>query len=373
MQVKTMIIGTGPYGISIANVLHYNKSSFAIAGKPFELWYHHTLDSMAIRSDWHTSEIFSPNNAYDFRKFLYNTYPNKATEILKDRIPIDIFRNYLQFVERSLPYNIDTEYVKLLEKVGNHYHTTLANGRVIESEKVVIATGIGGHKYLPKSLNQFSTTEVIHAWQKDKIQNISEKRVLVVGAGQSAAESIVHIKKNNSISWCLKKDPIFYSEPLNLPVPIFKFILKISPYFYFLPKTLKYRFGKKYVIATITPDMQNDLTQTNVEILKTDVDTLQLTKKNNKIYSNTLNKEFDIIIAATGYKFSLQNMNFIAESLREQIKTENQLPQLNFSFETNINGLYFAGGMAEPTCGPAQRFIMGATHAATKIGKVCSQ
>lgn len=61
---------------------------------------------MAIRSDWHTSEIYSPDKKYSFRRYLEEAHPDNVDQILKERIPVDIFRSYLTNILQRLPYPI---------------------------------------------------------------------------------------------------------------------------------------------------------------------------------------------------------------------------------------------------------------------------
>lgn len=363
------IIGTGPYGLGIANSFYEKGIEFEITGNPLTLWYHHTLDTMSIRSDYHTSEIFSPSRKYNIVDYLYKRYPDSAGEILKDRLPVDIFRGYLRYVQESLPYSINTGLVTKLEKDSNSFIATLESGEVICSEKVIIATGIGAHKYLPECLKNLDG--VLHGWDVGDYASLEDKNILVIGAGQSAAESVAHLKDNNRVSWMMRKKPIYYTEPLNLPTWAFNFFLRVSPWFYFLPDPLRKRFGKKYVIATITPDMREHLESEKVESLMTSIEDMDLIMEEGSIKSRKFNTTYDSIVAATGFRYNIDNLRFISGYIRSNIKVNEGIPILSYDFETSVKNLYMVGGIAEPEYGPAQRFMMGAKHAALRMLKVC--
>lgn len=365
---KIHIIGSGPYGLGIANTLYENGIDFQITGNPLTLWYEHTLDTMSIRSDYHTSEIFSPSKKFDIVKYLYKTYPDRAKEILQKRIPIDIFRAYLKYVEEILPFNINIGQVKELNSSNGSYISILENGDTIKSDKVIVATGIGRHKYLPSSLNGLKN--VYHGWDVKEFTNFRGKEILVIGAGQSAGESIVHLQPSNSMTWLIRKRPIYYSEPINLPKWIFNILLRVSPYFYFLPDRVRLHFGKKYVIATITPDMKNLLESNKIDRIQSEIGDLELIMKDSKIYSKKYNKTYDAIIATTGYRYNIENLPFINSSIRSNINTKRGIPILSYDFESSVNNIYFVGGIAEPEYGPAQRFMMGAKHASLRMLKV---
>lgn len=372
MKTRILIIGTGPYGVSIANELFGRDINFVIVGKLFELWQEHTLDTMAIRSDWHTSEIYDPQNRYDFRAFLKNNYTDYKA-ILKERIPIDIFRHYLRFVQENLPYNVENSYVSQLEEKDGYFEALLENGEKILAEKVIIATGIGAHIHLPKSIKDLPKRNMIHTWNTNECKDWQNQDILVLGNGQSAGETIVQLKEKNNITWVRRSKPIFYSEPLNLPVFIFKFVLHVSPYFYFLPRKIKAAFGKKFVIATITPDLRNEIMGKDVPKYFCEAKELELVEQEGKIYSKKLKKGYDKVIAATGYRYHIYHLKYLSQSLKRRIQHNHGIPKLDFDFLSSVPNLYFVGGIAEPTYGPAQRFIMGSSHAAIRMGKVMNR
>lgn len=370
MKTKIVIIGTGPYGISIANALYKKNIPFIISGKMFSLWYDHTLDSMSIRSDWHSSEIYHPEDRYNVKDFIYKNYTEaEAKSIMSHKLPIDVFRKYLEFIEADLPYSVLPYHVTRLIQTGNHFISELENGEKIESEAVVLATGVEPHKYLPKSLLGLNSPNLIHTWDVHQYSNWKNKNVLMIGAGQSAGEGIAHLYDHNTITWLARKEPIFFSEPLNLPTTIFKLTLYVSPYFYFLPIYLRKKFSKIFVISTITPDLKEKTMSHKVKKVRFDVDEIGLERRGEKFYSKKLNEEFDGIVASTGYKINIYNLKFVDTSLLNSIKSLDNFPLLNFDFETSVKNLFIVGALSEPYYGPAQKFIMGTRHAAIRIAK----
>ncbi len=370
MKTKIFIIGAGPYGISIANALHEKKIPFAIAGKTFSLWYDHTLDTMSIRSDWHSSEIYEPNDKYNVRDFIYNNYTEEeAKKIMSYQLPIDVFRKYLRFVESDVKYNVIPQHVVKLSKNGNEFISELENGDKIESEVVIIANGIEAHKHLPETLQKINSPDLIHTWNVHKYTDWKNKNVLVIGAGQSAGEAIVHLYEQNNITWVTRNPPFFFSEPLNLPTPIFKLALNLSPYFYFLPYWARKKFTKIFVRPAITPNLKEKIMSDTVKKINDDADNIGLTWNGEKFYSEKLNTTFDGVVASTGYKIDINNLKFVEAPLLNSIKSEDNFPVLDFDFQTSIKNLFIVGALSEPHYGPAQKFIMGTGHAAVRIGR----
>ncbi len=370
-DVKVAIIGSGPYGVSIANELHARRVCFRIFGKPFSLWFDHTQDNMAIRSDWHTSEVYAPDRRYSFRAYLKRTHPEDADAILKKRIPVDIFRDYLRDTLGKLPYEIESVYVTRVNRTDGGFRILCGNGEAFNAEHVIVATGIESHRFLPPVLETFPSDSVVHAWYTKRIQGMKGKNVLVAGAGQSAAEAIAALSTGNNVTWLVRHPPVFFNEPINLPTPVFNFVLRISPLFFFIPESVKRILAKKFVESTITPDMKTVVTRKEVEQIRGDLDDLGLTRgKSGTIHSSALQKDFDAIVAATGYRYSMDSMPFLSEEIRNTVAVRRGVPRLSFRFETTIPNLYLTGGIAEPSHGPALRFIMGTYHAAKSFGVI---
>jgi thioredoxin reductase len=370
MKTKVMIIGAGPYGISLAYELWRLKVPFVIAGQPFSLWFNHTLGSMSIRSDSHTSEIYTRQDVFNIKRYIKQKFPDRANELLKKRIPTTVFRDYLQDVLTRLPFPIERQKVLNVTKQGPFFVHTLEDGQEVISEASVVATGIENHRVIPDSLTSLSADRMMHSWQVADYEKMQNKHLLVVGAGQSAAECVAHLSGVNQITWVMRMNPVFYSEPINLPKPVFKFILYGSPLFYFVPQQVKSLLGKKFVETTITPDMKELWESDRTRIVYADVNDLKLYEdEGGKVKSGMLNPAFDGVIAATGFLYRLDALHFIDKDLKLSIQVKNGIPIINYRFQTSIEKLYMVGGITETHYGPAQRFMMGARHATLTLGR----
>ena len=73
------------------------------------------------------------------------------------------------------------------------------------------------------------------------------------------------------------------------------------------------------------------------------------------------------VIAATGYKVSLDRLKFLSEDIRAQVRTKEGSPVLSRRFESTVPGLYFAGLASANSFGPVMRFAVGAGFAARRI------
>lgn len=77
----------------------------------------------------------------------------------------------------------------------------------------------------------------------------------------------------------------------------------------------------------------------------------------------------DHVIAATGYRFDLQRLPFLSQSLKSRLRAEQRQPVLSSHFESSVPGLYFTG-LASASCfGPAMRFLHGADYTARRVSQ----
>ena len=104
-------------------------------------------------------------------------------------IPLDRFVEYgLWFQRRAVP-EIDRRRIARIEQESNGFQLTLSDGERIHSRRVVVAAGIGPFARRPKLFEELPSELVTHASDRSDVRRFARKRVVVIGAGQSALES----------------------------------------------------------------------------------------------------------------------------------------------------------------------------------------
>ncbi|MEM9294134.1 MAG: SidA/IucD/PvdA family monooxygenase [Acidobacteriota bacterium] len=369
-RTYALIIGAGPYGVGVAEALYAAGVDFRIVGEPFQLWQHHTLSTMFLRSDWNASSIYDPGNQLSFRRWL-DADASRGERIVEERIPIDLYRQYLTELTENRPYKIHHGRVTSVEgprEQGARYRAVTDDGTVIEAQEVVVATGIGPHRFLPESLQQLPQDRVLHSWDTEAIEALEDRRVLVLGSGQSAAETVEALEPRNEIVWGLRHEPRFFREPLRVPTPIFKAILAVSPAYYFLPQAVRTPLTKSSFKATMTPNYRALYGSENIPKIFGNAEDLGLRESGSGIEGPKVGK-VDAVVSCTGYRGQIGNLRFLAEDLRQRLGAADSAPDLDRHFRSRLPGLYFTGGIAEGTFGPAQRFILGSFFACRRISQ----
>ncbi|MGE3164140.1 MAG: NAD(P)-binding domain-containing protein [Planctomycetota bacterium] len=373
-EVGVLIVGAGPYGIALALELHRLGVPFAVCGEPFKLWLHHTLPSAALRSDARTSEVYSHDDRFAMEAILAERYGTvEARRICRERIPVSLYREYLQRVCERLPFAVQRELIEQLTRTDSGFAARTSRGSVIHSTQVVLACGPEPHQRLPRALASITPDRVIHGWDTERYQALSQKRVLVVGSGQSAAEAIAHLLPHNEVTWVYRTAPIFWADPIHLPAPIFRLLLHASTCFRWLPSAPRRWLARLFTGSTITPDLEAAVFSTQVDRIECDIDGLALVDVGSEIQSRKLERSFDRVVACTGYRTSFANLRFLAPELAAATCCQQGFPELDRNYETSARGVFAIGSLAEPRHGPAQRFVMGSQNAAIAVSRVLAR
>lgn len=370
MKTNVLIIGAGYYGISTACYLAQKNISFIIIGKPFTLWFNHILGDAALRSELIETEMYVPGSPYNLIKFIKKQYPGKAKEMLKKEISMKLFKEYLTWIKKELSFKINENEAISIRETKEGFHTILANKEKVDSKAIVIATGMGVHRYIPKCLTGFHSKKILHAWDVNQYKSLKNKKILIIGTGQSAAEALNYLKKNNELIWVTRHAPTFYKDPIKVPAWLFKLLIHVSPYLYLTNKTLRKIIPKNSYRSTITPSLKKTLESPEIRKIYASVQDLHLKKKGNEFVSEKYRLEAEIIISATGYKYDLEKIAFLSPEIREGIKKKEMSKLVDKNFETAVKNVFVIGGITEPVHGIAQRFLFGARHAARKVSSI---
>ena len=107
----------------------------------------------------------------------------------------DDFIHYLEEYQRDLGVTIEYETtVSRIDRTDAGWRVTRADGSCIESHQVVVATGQDNQPVIPKwPGTQSFTGTLIHSGEFGDVAECREKRVLLVGAGNSSVDLANHL------------------------------------------------------------------------------------------------------------------------------------------------------------------------------------
>lgn len=381
-----IVVGAGPYGLSIAAHLKSQGLKVACFGKPIQFWREQMPGGMRLRSYWWASGLSDPEHAYGIEKYLHLQGIQPT-----DPLPIEVFIDYGIWFQQQVVPEVDETYVLNLERADDCFQVTLEDGRIVESTTVVMAPGLHYYVSRPTEYSILPSEQVSHTADHHTLDQFTGKRVAIIGGGQSALENAALLYEIGADVKLIARRPIHWIPSANLATPAFvrqlraphagmgngwlNLILEKYPYtFHRFPQT-----AKDYILQTrhgpagshwLRKRVEGKITlyeQQRVEKVEASDSEVRLTLTN-----HTILKAHHVILG-TGYHAEITRLPMLHSSLVQAIHTYKGSPILNTRFESNISGLYFTGFTAMQSLGPYYRFVVGADAAARRIACAVSR
>ena len=386
------IIGAGPYGLSIAANLRRRNVPIRIFGRTMAMWTDHMPRGMVLKSDGFATNF--GGMPLTLEKFCERT--GRPYGDLGHRTPIADVIAYAQAYQQEYIGEIEDDHVEAVTPYAGGFRVQLRNRDEYISKKVIVATGLMGFQRLPE-IPGMDPGRMTHASAHHDLSIFADKRMIVIGAGQSAFETaaLLHEQGARHIT-ILNRRQAFWFKPEGEAVPNAWTRIRHPNFglgpgwktwlwseapnlFYYLPPGL--RLSKAY--TTFGPAGSGWLKDRVIGVPGIDIRVTQINKAdcsgegveiigsdpNGRLQSYT----GDHVIAATGYKADMRRIAFLEPLLKAKGKDmewlADGLPRLNRRYETTIPGLHVAGYLSAGCWGPSMRFIYGTNFAAPHIAR----
>jgi FAD-dependent urate hydroxylase len=383
MMSKTdniVIIGAGPYGLSIAAHLWAKGRPVHTFGKSMELWKN-MPSSLYLKSVWSASSLSDAAGDYTLDRYIAETSQPRL-----EPIPQPFFLNYTNWFQRHAVPAVDTTYIRELYADGRGFHLDLVDGRSLKADKVVVAVGIASFPYWPDFARNLPPAFVSHTSSLVDLTPFEGMHVAMVGNGQSALEyaamlheagATVELISRHALRWHTKvlydgvgpARHIFY-PPGDVGPPGINWLVAFPSFYRHLPEAIKHPLHRRSVLPGgakwLRPRVEAKIRITeNVYIVKAVIQGQCVCME----LSDGTQREVDQLVLGTGYRPRLEKLAFIDPALRQRILEHNGFPVLNGGFASSVAGLYFVGALAGDTFGPTCRFISGSKATARLVAR----
>ena len=383
LTTDVTILGAGPYGLAAGAHLRQIKGlEVRVFGEPMEFWSSHMPEGMLLRSPWEASHISDPETALTMDAFGASLGSN-----IPKPIPLDRFVEYgLWFQRKAVPV-IDRRKITRIENSSNGFRLSLNDGEQFNSRRVVIAAGIGSFARWPQQFEGLPQELVTHVSNQRDVRRFKGKRVVVVGAGQSALESgaLIHeaggdveiIVRAPNVHWLgwrarlQKLGPIaklLYS-PFDIGPAGVSRIVALPDSMKFFPRSIQDAFRRRALrpagarwLANRCKDIPI-LTDRSVESATTFSGKLRIR------LSDGSTREADHVLLGTGYRVDVTRYPFLPTELSQRLSLVNGFPKLGSGFESSIPGLHFLGAPSSWNYGPVMYFVCGTDFAARRLAR----
>lgn len=384
-QDAHVVIGAGPYGLSVAAHLKSRGLQTRIFGKTMEFW-EQMSPQMYLKSSWSALNISDPRRAYSLPRYAQAVGMEK-----QEPVALQTFLNYGHWFQERVVPDVDTTYVTRVARDGNGFRLELADGREMEARTVTLATGVAPFANIPEAVSHLPAELVTHSQQHREHSQFRDKHMVVIGSGQSALESAallheagaasVEVIARGPINWIDRRlyyytgpiKRIFY-PPSDVGPPGVNWLVAYPLLFRLFPEqaraSLDHRAVRPSGSRWLRPRVEGKVTLTPQTSIR------EASEQSGRVHlrlSDGSERNADHIVLGTGYQTNIHKLTYLDEELRNQIKHYRGNPLLNGWFESSVPNLHFVGASANYNFGPLCRFVVGARVAAQQVAKHAAQ
>jgi thioredoxin reductase len=388
-MIETVIVGAGPYGLSIAAHFRSRGIAFRIFGRPMDSWLKHMPKGMMLKSDGFASNIYDPDAQFTLQQFCAERgikYAHMGTPVR-----LETFGEYgLAFRDRMVP-ELEDKVVTSVERSADGFQLRLDDGEQVKARRVVLAVGITHFEHVPGNLAHLPERFLSHSYRHHDLAEFKGRSVVVLGAGSSAIDMAGLLRDADADAQLVARATSlkFHTAPVPGkrrpwlqrmrhpdsglgPSMRSRFFSDAPGLFHYLPESLRVDlvrttlgpsagwFVKDKVMGRVPLELGYNVEGAEIRDSKVHLRLRGLDGSPREIVT-------DHIIAATGYKVDMERLAFLNTAIRAKLKCVNGAPVLSSSFESSVPGLYFVGIAAANSFGPVMRFAFGAGFAAKRL------
>lgn len=385
-----MIVGAGPYGLSIAAHLREAGIPFQIFGPPLESWRTFMPEGMILKSEPFASNLWDASRKLTLENFARDRrLPYQATG---KPLSLAVFLDYADWFRERAVGEVHEVKVQRIRRQSQGFALDLETGSSLEARRVILATGHMAFRYVPAELAHLREPLCLHSTRLGDLRRFSKRDVTIIGAGQSALESaaLLHeagarvrlVARAARLNWnSAPKSRRSLIDAIREPESGLAAgwrslaLAELPQVFRWLfPAEKRHRFvanswgpsGSWWLRARFEGHIDTLLGRRIVAATESDGRV--------RIVVNAADGMSEIrtdhVIAATGFKVDVDRLDYLEPALRAAIAREGDaVPLLDARFETSVPGLFIVGVASAPTFGPVMRFMFGAKHVAPVLAR----
>jgi cation diffusion facilitator CzcD-associated flavoprotein CzcO len=389
-----IIIGAGPYGLSIAAHLKARGVAFRIFGSAMRFWLSNMPKGMRLKSEGFASSLYDPKSALTLGQYCRDRGIGYADTGLP--VALETFSSYgLEFQKRFVP-ELEDRQVRKVSQSSEGFQVHLEDGEVVAARRVVVAVGLSYYEHIPPVLSGLPRDFMTHSSVQSDAARFKGSEVAVVGAGASAIDLAALLHQAGAVAHVVARAPIvrFHDPPSSTPPALasrlrhpatgigvglrLKFCASAPLAFHYLPEHYRLDLVRRLLGPAPGWFVKEQVVGKVSFHLGTTVESASL--RNGRIELQLANGSegrralvADHVVAATGYRVDLRRLSFLNSDMQARIRSVEQTPILSSNFESSVPGLYFVGATAANAFGPLLRFAFGAGFTARRLSRHLAQ
>ncbi|MGW6538813.1 FAD-dependent oxidoreductase [Streptomyces sp. NPDC055051] len=384
-----VVVGAGPYGLSVAAHAAAHGLEPVTFGRPMESW-HAMPSGMFLKSEPWASHLSDPAGAYGLDAYAARRGVRAEHGV---PLPVSFFADYGDWFARQAVPAVDERLITSVAPAPGGFLLTAEDGARLRARTVALAVGVLPFLEVPDPLRHLPRRYVTHSGHHGELGLLAGRDVTVVGAGQAALETaallaeagaaaVRIVARADRLNWntlppALDRGPwrglraphtglgcgwrnklyadapgVFRRLPAATRARLFDSALGPAGAWWLRERfgaVADVRLGHRITAAAVTGD-----------------DRLRLEIEGP---GGAVALETDHVVAATGFVPSLDRAGVLDPALRSALRTVGPVgaPETGVLFESSWPGLFLAGLLTAPSYGPSMRFVFGAGYTAGRL------
>ncbi|SER85471.1 Lysine/ornithine N-monooxygenase [Streptomyces sp. yr375] len=376
-----LVVGAGPYGLSIASHAAAAGLSLRVFGRPMASWRDNMPGGMFLKSEPWASNLSDP--AARWRLDVY-CETQGVTARHGEPIPVEMFAEYgLWFARNAVP-DVDERTVTRITPRPGGFEAVTEDGEIVHARTVALAVGVMPFVEIPAALRGLSPDLVSHSSHHGDLDRFRGQDVTVIGGGQAALETAALLAEQDTrVRVLARADQLCWND---VPPPWQRpwWQSARSPHSGLGPGWRNWFYAERPGLYRRLPEPTRariagtalgpagawwvrDRVEGAVEVRLDHEVTAARAVPGGVRLEVTGAEAFDTehVIAATGFKATRERLGLLSGDLRDALGTvADGSPEIGRDFESSYPGLFMAGLVTAAGFGPAMRFVHGATFTA---------
>lgn len=388
MMYDLLVVGAGPYGLSIASHAAAAGLNLRVFGRPMASWRDHMPGGMFLKSEPWASNLSDPQGRWRLDAYCAE---QGLTARHAHPIPVEAFAQYgLWFARHAVP-EVDERMVTRVASGPGGFTAVVEDGEVVHARTVALAVGVMPFIEVPPALRGLHPSLVTHSSHHSDLAPFRGKDVTVIGGGQAALETAALLAEQGTrVRVLARAEQLRWNDvPPPWERPWWQSVRSphsgLGPgwrnWFYSerpgvfrrLPQSTRARIAAT-ALGPAGAWWVRDRVERAVELLPGHEVTaacavpggVRLDTADRTGAVRTLETEH--VIAATGFRPRCDRMGMLAAELCGTLAVlPDGSPATGRDFESSQPGLFLAGLVTASGFGPAMRFVHGATFTAATL------
>uniref|UniRef100_A0AAU2K3Y2 NAD(P)-binding domain-containing protein n=1 Tax=Streptomyces sp. NBC_00049 TaxID=2903617 RepID=A0AAU2K3Y2_9ACTN len=384
-----VVIGAGPYGLSIAAHAAGAGLDVRLLGRPMASWRDHMPDGMYLKSEPWSSNLSAPDGRYTLADYCATL---GLTAEHGTPLPIGTFSAYGMWFARHAAPEVEEVTVTEVTPQGAGFRVRTAEGPPLLARTVALAVGVMPFAHVPRALRDLPPAHYSHSSGHRDLARFAGREVAVLGAGQAALETAALlaeqgarpclVARRSRLNWNTVPQPLSRPRLRALREPHSglgtgwrSWVWSELPWAVRrMPAATRERIAATALGPAGAWWLRDRFERRVPVMLGHELHRAVAVGGRTRLGLTTRAGESvvldtDHVIAATGFSPDLARLGLLDARLRAPLETvgRTRTPELSPGFESSWPGLFFAGLVTAPSFGPSMRFVHGAGFTAGRL------